>query len=451
MKIPKVEYEVYYPLNNSSNLTKLNLSSCKDTKIEISISVKINGSLDKYDPNSDYYNDICSKATSESGTDISLKDRKNEYVNNNMSLCQENCELVEYDLKSEKAKCSCDIKLNISPDYNTKFDKKEFFKSFTDINNIFNIKIMKCYKTVLKIKYLLNNYGFFIVGFINVLYFINLFIFISVSYNKIKEDIFNIVYSLKMKGNPIKKKESIKYKNKKKKKLKFSDKKNISTKESKLIENSNFIKKNEIKDKKYINHITQNMPIMPNYKLKEKEIMKNKENNFLINSILRKQDFELNSLEYIEAFKLEHRNYFQYYISLIKYNHPFFFSFGCYNDYNSKIIKMFLFFFSFCLDFAINALFFTDDTMHKIYEDKGKFNFLYQIPQILYSTIISKFIDSFIRNFALTQDNIVELKQDKEKEIKYLKQKHKKLLQVLKCKFILFFISTFIVLIFLWY
>ena len=87
----------------------------------------------------------------------------------------------------------------------------------------------------------------------------------------------------------------------------------------------------------------------------------------------------------------------------------------------------------------------------KKYEDKGKFNFLYQIPQILYSTIISKFIDSFIRNFALTQDNIVELKQDKEKEIKYLKQKHKKLLQVLKWKFILFFILTFIVLIFLWY
>ena len=95
MKKPKVEYEVYYPLNNISNLTKLNLSSCKDTKIEISISVKINGSLDKYDPNSNYYNNICSKATSESGTDISLKDRKNEYVNNNMSLCEENCELVE--------------------------------------------------------------------------------------------------------------------------------------------------------------------------------------------------------------------------------------------------------------------------------------------------------------------------------------------------------------------
>ena len=134
-------------------------------------------------------------------------------------------------------------------------------------------------------------------------------------------------------------------------------------------------------------------------------------NNIYIDKILIIQDFELNSLEYEEALKLDHRNYLQYYGSLLKYNHPILFSFGSYDDYNSKIIKIFLFFFSFCLDFGINALFFNDDTMHKIYEDKGKFNFLYQIPQILYSTLISKLIDSFIRSFALTQDNIVEFKR----------------------------------------
>ena len=33
MKIPKVEYEAYYPLYNFKNLTKLNLTLCKDTKI----------------------------------------------------------------------------------------------------------------------------------------------------------------------------------------------------------------------------------------------------------------------------------------------------------------------------------------------------------------------------------------------------------------------------------
>ena len=109
---------------------------------------------------------------------------------------------------------------------------------------------------------------------------------------------------------------------------------------------------------------------------------------------------------------------------------------------------MFLFFFSFCLDFAINALFFTDDTIHKIYQDKGDFDFLYQLPQILNSTLISIFIDSFIRNFALSQDNIIDLKR---RIVKKEKIKNKKFFQILKIKFILFFISTFFVLLFIWY
>ena len=195
MKIPKVEYEVYYPLNNSNDLTKLDLALCKDTKVEISIAVKINGTLDKYNPKSDYYNDICSKTTSESGTDISLKDRKNEYVENNMALCEENCELIEYDYIKEKAKCSCDIKLSIPPDFNIKFNKNDFFKSFTDVNNILNINIMKCYKTVLKIKSLKNNYGFYIIGFIVLLYFITLLIFTTVSFNELKKDINKIIFA----------------------------------------------------------------------------------------------------------------------------------------------------------------------------------------------------------------------------------------------------------------
>ena len=164
---------------------------------------------------------------------------------------------------------------------------------------------------------------------------------------------------------------------------------------------------------------------------------------------MQKKDFELNSLSYIEAIKFDHRNYCEYYISLIKYNHPILFSFFPFDDYNSQAIKFFLFFFSFCLDLAINALFLNDDTMHKIYQDRGKFDLLYQIPQILYSTLISKVIDTFIRSFALSQNNIVELKQINDninlKEVLY------KLLRILKIKFILFFISSFIVLIFFGY
>ena len=87
--------------------------------------------------------------------------------------------------------------------------------------------------------------------------------------------------------------------------------------------------------------------------------------------------------------------------------------------------------------------------MHKIYEDKGKFNFLYQLPQIIYSTLIGRVIDTLIRYFALSQDNIIEFKQQKIK--KNLQLKYKKLLYIIKLKIIIFFIISFLVVIFLGY
>ena len=447
MKIPKIEYEVYYPLYNKNNLTKLNLNSCKDTKIEISVAVKINDNIDKYNPKSEYYNDICSKATSESGTDISLKDRKNEYVNNNLSLCEENCELIEYNQEKEKAKCSCEIKLSIPLDNDIKFNKNDFFKSFTDIENIFNINIMKCYKTVLKVKNLVKNSGLYVAGSLIILYFTSLFIFVSVSYFKMKKNIYNIIFAIKNQGNPIKKKgNKSKKRNKKKKKNKYLEKKDINICNDNNV-NTNLQKLNQEKKGDYGSQYDKCLD-GPYGGKNQKDGVVDK-NNLDVLGILSIEDFELNSLNYEEAFKLDNRTYFQYYFSLLKYNHPILFSFGTYNDYNSRIIKMFLFFFSLCLDLAVNALFFNDDTMHKIYEDKGNFNFLYQLPQIIYSLLISRLIDSIIRNLALSQENILNLKQ--EKNSGDLNLKYKKLLRRLKMKFILFFILDFIVLIFLSY
>ena len=62
--------------------------------------------------------------------------------------------------------------------------------------------------------------------------------------------------------------------------------------------------------------------------------------------------------------------------------------------------------------FEINALFFNDDTMHKIYQDEGSFDFSYQLPSILYSTLISNFISIFIKILALTEDDILKFKSN---------------------------------------
>ena len=238
-----------------------------------------------------------------------------------------------------------------------------------------------------------------------------------------------------MNGNPVKKS--------KKKKKKKVIKKDIKDMEEKTIKQLNLLIK--VKDKREKNKeiVTQNIEnnLINRMHSSRKYIIF--DNDIDYNKIFVKKDFELNSLNYLEAIKLDHRNYCEYYISLIKYNHPILFSFAPYDDYNSKIIKVFLFFFSFCLDFTINALFFTDETMHKIYKDKGKFDFLYQIPQIIYSTLISKFIDTFIRFFALSQDDIIEFKRVKVRDKKNMEKRHKKLLRNLIIKFILFFIFAF--------
>ena len=83
-KIPKIQYEVYYPLNHDSKLCLLNLSICEDIDIDIYLPLELKENINLYDPNSDFYNDICATYTSENGTDLTLSDRKNIFVNDQL-------------------------------------------------------------------------------------------------------------------------------------------------------------------------------------------------------------------------------------------------------------------------------------------------------------------------------------------------------------------------------
>ena len=230
------------------------------------------------------------------------------------------------------------------------------------------------------------------------------------------------------------------------KKMKLNLKKdnqiNSKNKNKKIKKNNSKILVNSYKDKSNMKFGTIDV-------VNKKLIMKK---NKLKISVLKLKDFEMNSLEYEEAIELDKRGYFEYYFSLLKNNHPLSFSCITFNDYNSFIIKNFVFFYSFSLDFTINTLFFNDNTMHKIYVDKGKYNFLYQIPQILLSTLISKIIDAIIRPLSLSQDNIIQLKQIKNKRnLDKLDTNYKILIRTLKIKFTFFFIISFLILSFFLY
>ena len=173
----------------------------------------------------------------------------------------------------------------------------------------------------------------------------------------------------------------------------------------------------------------------------DKNLKRENTNNF--------NDEELNSLSYKEAIKYDKRTYIQYYWALIKKKQLILFTFVLDNDYNIFTIKLALFLFSFSLYFSVNTLFFEDKTMHTIYINKGKLSILYQIPVILYSTIISSVISIIIKIFALSEKEILKIRKIKDKPESL--KKSSELAKSLKLKFNIFFLISLIFLVLFWY
>ena len=398
-----------------------------------------------------------------------MKDRKKDFIENNLTLCEEDCDLIEYNSFTKKAKCSCKAKVNIPLISEISIDKKRLYNSFSDIKNIANLKVMKCYYILFDQNRIKNNYGAYITFLIIFLFFITIIIF----YSKDNKEIYNIINDLiNAKKNIYNKIIPISFQKKKtKRKAKRKRKKKIKRRS---IKNKELIKENENQNNS--NQINNSPPVrkvkLKKFRKKKYSVQYNKSkiiyNNLnysndnsnrailglsktetinpdLYKDIMEFNSYELNTLNYYEALKIDKRNYFQYYLSLIKTKHLLIFSFYQDNDYNSKIIKIFLFFFAFTIYITINALFFNDETMHTIYKDGGSFNFIYQIPQIIYSSIISSVLNLLLRNLALSEKIILEIKH--ENETKNLEKKRMGIYKLLFCKFISFFIISFILII----
>ena len=422
--IPIIEYEVF----NLNTSEFLDLNILKNTKIYLDIPVLIDeNNLFKYDPNDDYYNDICYPYTSKHNTDIILKDRRNEYINNNLSLCENNCEYKGYDISTKKAKCECYIKIKMSLFSEIIINKDLLLRKFKDLKYTMNIFVIKCYKRLFTKNGLLTNIGnYSMLSIIFITMILTIFFKIK-GYGLIVVKIKEILKNTKCKNY-----KEIKFENDMKSyQTNLNFKKDINSLDNNIITNNQISNKsNDIINVKHF----ENLNVLTN-------------NDNIKEKINENNDYELNSLTYKEALENDKRTYLQYYISLLKLKHLLIFTFYTKTDYNSRIIKIILFLLSFSLYFTVNALFFDDSTMHKIYEEKGNVNFIYYIPKILYSTIISAVITFIINFLSLTEKNIIEIKTTKENK----SEKASKIIKCLNIKFIIFFILCFIFLIFFWY
>ena len=383
LKIPIIEYQFFI-----QNGTRINLSYCQNFTEIVSIPVNINEEEEFiHNPNSYFYNDKCSIYTSEYDTDLCMYDRKNNYNEKYLAICEKNCEYKGYNKENKRVECKCKTK--------TKFPElvkaikelkiKELLNQFVDVIKHWNLFLFKCYKVVFSSEGLKKNSG----SYINIIItsgiiFCTIFFGIK-GYYLYKNRIIDIVNQT------------------------LDDNKQNQTLE--VYNNAKIFNRNDLNNLEKSN----NMNTTDNA---NNSIYAPSEIN--LNSKLTKSynDFEMNNLDYNNALIQDNRSFWQMYVSFIKTKHPIYFTFLLKNDYNSFIIKICLFIISFTLEYSINALFFNDSTMHKIYEDRGDYNFIYQLPQTIYSFLISFGITKLLSYFILSEKKVSEIIKTKDSEMK---------------------------------
>ena len=177
---------------------------------------------------------------------------------------------------------------------------------------------------------------------------------------------------------------------------------------------------------------------------------KNNDNSYVDNNNYQNlNDQELNILDYEIAIKLDKRTFFQYYYSLLKKKQLIMFTFLPSNDYNLIVFKIILFLMALSLCLIVNAFFFSSKKMHEIYKSNGKYNIILKIPQLLYSSLISTFINLILRTLSLSENGLLAIK--KQKSLQSGLKKAKKVRTYLRIKFIVFICLSLVLIIFFWY
>ena len=426
---PIIDYKLYF----KDKL--LNISYCDDISIKIMIKInlddynldlnKINDALnsnyDAFDSNSEFFNDVCSKFSNSNGTDVPINDRKKDYYAN-ISFCQEGCKYDGFDKIKNIVKCLCNNKI--------KNEKSNKFNE--NINNLFsnsNLKVLKCFNLLKNLKNILNNYGSYVFLFceINEIF---LLVFMIKKGNILIMKILNInINNHFIKFSPIKRKNYLDYS------TSFS----MSSSKEKI-----FKQKNNNKLKSNIDNVV----IYKNVGIFEEKIKNDSKNKIIVNKEQKhytKKNYtneEINQLDYNESIILDKRNFIEIYYSFLQYSQLIIFTFITKTDFNLRTIKIILFIFSFVLYLTFNTLFFTDDSISHIYNEGGKFDFLYNLPKTIFSGVCCGVINFLLKFLSLSQNDIKKINNIKNKN-----EKHIKLSKIIKCwkfKLIIFYILIFI-------
>ena len=408
----KIEYQLF----SISMGAFLPLSICKEANLSARILTPMNTSAfnvqyksvsviddnyNPFDPESNFYNDLCTPFTDKDGYDVLLYFRRNEYFDKENNLCEKGCDFLGYNETIKMFTCNCSIKQDINDKSNYGITPmiipEDFYKKKEEYSNI---KVFKCASQVFSLKGQKMNFGSYIIMAI-FFCFIGAVVFYFLKGRKPMDEIYD-----KLKGDNKKINE-------------ISPEKEPEKKQNKEKEGyEDFVK----------------APV------KKVDNIKND---------LTMKDEDLNAADYETAKEIDKRSYWKYYLSLLKMKQLLIFTFYTHTDHNLRVVKIALFTLFLSFYFAFTALFFNDDIMREIYLYKGNTIAAIHVTNIILSSLCCLVMNLLIRIVSLSERDIYKAMQEKNSDdrsasLEGIKRK-------LKTKLIILFIVSGILISLCWY
>ena len=180
-----------------------------------------------------------------------------------------------------------------------------------------------------------------------------------------------------------------------------------------------------------------NNPIKKKSKKKNRSITNKYENNNYDNID------EFNSLPYTKALKLDERNIFSIYISLIKMKIDIIPILFYPEEFTHKSLTLSLYIIDFLYSFFMNAFLYTDDVVSEKYHNNGQLNLLTTLFLTITSNIVSSIIIFLIKKLVSYGEYLTELVKEINDKYSYILT-FKKLYKILKIKVFFFFAVSLI-------
>ena len=482
------------------NIINIRYNSHDNNPIDIDkiINGKNNG-IDLFDIEDPFFNDICFKFTSEKGTDVILESRV-EYYYQNITFCDEtkNSHYIAYNYSAKDGiityRCAFGFYKN-NEDKDSYLDKIE--NKIKSLVAVSNIKVITCYKEVLRIKNVIKNFGGMICLFIFIIEVICFITFCCRGTKRIEEQLDklfntgkiiirrlskldnnigkNIAIEIEQEpkeqekefelwgnGNPLNKKQDSQNLQLKQNKINVNNSKkireiciketeDINDNNNKQIRMKNIIEegneKNDANSKVQFSNFSKNILVENNEKIYNSS-KKNMGDNLTERGSIKSQIYdyendELNELTFDKAIKHDKRNCCQYYGSILICSHVILNVFCRPNDYNLFNVKLGLLFLTFTINLTFNILFYTSNSI--------KINYIKTMDDIstiwdnmkkaIYSSLLSNILLIILKFLCLTHDSIRSLR--KIKDINMAQKKSKCLLRCCKFRIFIYYILSF--------